>query len=86
MRWAIESNLPQRPRKKLLGQSTSDRYRLQGPALSLVAPATMAMQALITREGAPADMVAKPAVEYAEALIEALAAIAPNPPDLRPGF
>jgi hypothetical protein len=48
--------------------------------------AAMAMQALITREGSPADMVAKQAVEYADALIEALAAIAPNPPDLRPGF
>ncbi len=31
-------------------------------------------------------MVAKQAVAYADALIEALAAIAPNPPDLRPGF
>jgi hypothetical protein len=47
--------------------------------------AAMAMQALITREGGAADMVAKQAVAYADALIEALAAIAPNPPDLSPG-
>jgi hypothetical protein len=37
--------------------------------------AATAMQALITREGAPADMIAKQAVTYADALIEALAAI-----------
>jgi hypothetical protein len=46
--------------------------------------AAMAMQALITREGSPGDMVAKQAVAYADALINALAAIAPNTPDLSP--
>jgi hypothetical protein len=44
--------------------------------------AAMAMQALITREGAPADMIGKQAVAYADALIEALAAITPSAPDL----
>jgi hypothetical protein len=34
----------------------------------------MAMQALITREGSAAGMVAEQAVAYADALIEALAA------------
>jgi hypothetical protein len=33
--------------------------------------AAMAMQALITREGSPADMVAKQTVAYADALINA---------------
>ena len=47
--------------------------------------AAMAMQALITREGAPADMIAKQAVAYADALIEALAATAPKSPDESPG-
>jgi hypothetical protein len=47
--------------------------------------AAMAMQALITREGEAADMVAKKAVAYADALIEALAERAPNPPALSPG-
>ena len=38
--------------------------------------AAMAMQALITRgEGWAADMIAKQAVAYADALIEALAAV-----------
>jgi len=41
--------------------------------------AAMAMQALITREGWAADMVAKQAVSYANALIEALDAIEPKP-------
>jgi hypothetical protein len=41
--------------------------------------AAMAMQALITREGAPADLIAKQAVAYADALIEALAAIGTSP-------
>jgi hypothetical protein len=39
--------------------------------------AAMAMQALITREGAPADLIAKQAVAYADALIEALTGIGP---------
>ena len=48
--------------------------------------AAMAMQALITRgEGWAADMIAKQAVAYADALIEALAATAPKSPDERPG-
>ena len=47
--------------------------------------AAMAMQALITRgEGWAADMIAKQAVAYADALIEALAAVAPKPPDESP--
>jgi hypothetical protein len=41
--------------------------------------AAMAMQALITREGWAADLVAKQAVAYADALIEALDALGPNP-------
>jgi hypothetical protein len=44
--------------------------------------AAMAMQALITRERAPADLVAKQAVAYADALIQALEAIAPKASDL----
>jgi hypothetical protein len=44
--------------------------------------AAMAMQALINREGWAADMVAKQAVAYADALIEALEAIAPKASDL----
>jgi hypothetical protein len=44
--------------------------------------AAMAMQALITREGWATDMVAKQAVAYADALIEALEAIAPQASDL----
>ena len=48
--------------------------------------AAMAMQALITRgEGWAADMIAKQAVTYADALIEALAATAPKSPDESPG-
>ena len=48
--------------------------------------AAMAMQALITRgEGWAADLIAKLAVAYADAVIEALVAIAPNAPDLSPG-
>lgn len=47
--------------------------------------AAMAMQALITREGGAADMVAKQAVAYADALIATLAAIAHDPSDLSPG-
>ena len=43
--------------------------------------AAMAMQALITRgERWAADLIAKQAVAYADALIVALAAIAPKPP------
>jgi len=42
--------------------------------------ASMAMQALITREGAAADLVAKQAVAYADALIEALAEIEDRSP------
>jgi hypothetical protein len=46
--------------------------------------AAMAMQALITRgEGWAADMIAKQAVAYADALIEVLAEI--EPPDLSLG-
>ena len=42
--------------------------------------AAMAMQALITRgEGWAADMIARQAVAYADALIEALAAIEESP-------
>jgi hypothetical protein len=41
--------------------------------------AEMAMQALITREGWAADMVAKQAVAYADALVEALDALGPKP-------
>ena len=41
--------------------------------------AAMAMQALISREGWAADMVAKQAVAYADALIEALEALGPHP-------
>jgi hypothetical protein len=37
------------------------------------------MQALISREGSPADMVAQQAVAYADALIETLQAKAPKP-------
>jgi len=37
--------------------------------------AAMAMQALITRVAAPADIIAKQAVAYADALIEELAGI-----------
>jgi hypothetical protein len=49
--------------------------------------AAMAMQALITRgEGWAADMIAKQAVAYADALVEVLAATAPNAPDESPGF
>ena len=45
----------------------------------------MAMQAFITRgEGWAADMIAKQAVTYADALIEALAATAPKSPDESP--
>ena len=45
--------------------------------------AAMAMQALITRgERWAADLLAKQAVAYAEALIEALAAVAPKASDL----
>jgi hypothetical protein len=44
--------------------------------------AAMAMQALITNGFGPADLTAKQAVAYADALIEALAAIAPRSPDL----
>ena len=48
--------------------------------------AAMAMQAFITRgEGWAADMIAKQAVTYADALIEALAATAPKSPDESPG-
>ena len=47
--------------------------------------AAMAMQALITRgEGWAVDMIAKQVVTYADALIEVLAATAPNAPDQRP--
>ena len=46
--------------------------------------AAMAMQALLTREGEAADKVAKKAVAYADALIEALAERVPNSPDLSP--
>ena len=42
--------------------------------------AAMAMQALITREGWAAGMVAKQAVAYPDELIVALAAVAPKPP------
>ena len=43
--------------------------------------AAMAMQALITRgERWAADLIAKQAVAYADALIVALAAVAPKPP------
>jgi len=45
--------------------------------------AAMAMQALITRgEGWAADMIAKQAVAYADALIEVLAEIEPPDPSL----
>jgi hypothetical protein len=44
--------------------------------------AAMAMQALVTRAAAPADVVAKQAVAYANALIQALEAIAPKASDL----
>ena len=44
------------------------------------------MQALITRgERWAADLIAKQTVAYADALIVALAAIEPDPPDLSPG-
>jgi hypothetical protein len=45
--------------------------------------AALAMQALITREGAPADAVAQQAVAYADALVAALHARAPMPPPPR---
>jgi hypothetical protein len=41
--------------------------------------AAMAMQGMISREGVPADLVAKQSVAYADALIEALRATAPKP-------
>jgi len=45
--------------------------------------AAMAMQALITRgERWASDLIAKQAVAYADALIEALEAIAPEAPHL----
>ena len=44
--------------------------------------AAMAMQALITRGTTPADLIAKQAVAYADALIQALEAIAPKASDL----
>jgi hypothetical protein len=42
----------------------------------------MAMQAIITRQGWAADMIPQQAVAYADALIEALKAIAPKASDL----
>jgi hypothetical protein len=45
--------------------------------------AAMAMQGIISRQEWPADEVAKEAVAYADALIQALEAVAPNQRQLR---
>ena len=45
--------------------------------------AAMAMQGIISRQEWPADEVAKEAVAYADALIQALEAVAPKQRQLR---